>query len=977
MPTSTLKPGDERQDDKLNPGQIDYDRRFNDIANAEKSGNANSSSSLNSENTLSQKEGEGNGNNSWQNNFTNQGSSSTGKSTGKGILKGSLKKKGPLAAIIGVLGIGGISITMLFSPGLLIVQLKETMANKFNSQLSSMTVRSNKIMVNRLKDTATSGTCSVVNIRCKFSTMSKKQLSRLEKAGITALDKDGKPVSANKLGRARPAKLLVDGQEIDAKNLRKALKDNPGLRSSLNKVYNPKFSAFSDGVASKLNSKLKISKRNSLTGSNKEGGLDSKMKANVSGDDFGLRNDPNILPGENDGEYIDKESGRKLTESEINDRKARANQFDIEAKKKAELSKVGGKVAKSSVKGAFMTTALGAGAVDTICTGYQTIRAAGFAAKYIGMLQLSRYAMTFMTTADAIKAGDATPEQVEYLGNILTSVNSKGQSATDSYGYKYAAYGDVGGKPTFNKDTASEEEAILADETLRYTNGQLVPKNVLTDIITLIDTGKSTSAIDSTCGFVKSGWGQTILLGTAAIGIGVAIVSGGTSLGWGAVAQIGASASLAVAMALVAPKLVDMATGTLVTGSENGNEAGNAITSGMGAYNAQVSQARGLAPLTKEDAIAYQNLTNETIALYEESEKLESSHFDITNPNTFVGSFAAQIVPNLPRNTSSIVGSILGSFSSATTSLFNSFKTSAADAAEFSKCEDTDYQDMNLAADPFCNIQYGMNPTSLEIDPEEVVEYMVSGSHVDEMSGEPTSSDFKEFIKYCVDRENPIGGYSEGESGELAIGSACIEGNASNDNDKYTMFRLYLIDKSIIDGMDGEESTESTETPSTSVPDGTEAELAGMILSSGNVVDSTGQLKQIVDGSRTNVKSNILQIIASLSSTNKFRISSLKRDQALSVGAGSKSLHLLGGAVDISGATGVNGVTFGYSGHNAIVQSFIDSAAAALSAMPGRCEVGVPNQTYVNKTKAKISDGCYVFVDTGTAPHIHLGVSQS
>lgn len=100
----------------------------------------------------------------------------------------------------------------------------------------------------------------------------------------------------------------------------------------------------------------------------------------------------------------------------------------------------------------------------------------------------------------------------------------------------------------------------------------------------------------------------------------------------------------------------------------------------------------------------------------------------------------------------------------------------------------------------------------------------------------------------------------------------------------------------------------------------------------------------------------------------------MKRDSALSVGAGSKSLHLTGQAADISGSSGVDGVSFGYNGHNAKVQAFLDAAAAI---MPENCQIGVPNQAYVNATKKKAKASCIVFVDVGSAPHIHLGVGGS
>lgn len=1005
MPLSTLTPGNEKQDEKLNPGQGDYDSKFNNLANAENTGTFNDimsnegfpdsfgdelSSNDNSAAGIRNQESEGTKQIApWVDGTSEK---DVTKNAGKTTLKGVFKKKGPLVGILGILGIGGVGASILFSPAMLLVHMKETLTDKFNVQLSSLDVRSARVISNQLSDKATDGICSgALNVRCRFNSMSKRQMSRLDKAGIKAFDKNGTPLKANSLGRGRPASIEIDGKKLNASDLRKEMRRNPSLRSAYNRVYNPKFTAFSDSVSKKVNTKLKISKKNNLVGATDKEGLNKKLRSTVSGDDFSIKNDPNIKITE-DGEYIDESTDphTKLSKEEYEARKKSLSDFDAESNARKDASKMGSKLTKLSLKGALTSTALGAGAVDSVCTGYQMIRAAGFAAKYIGMLQLSRYAMTFMTTADAIKAGEATPEQVEYLGNILTSTNSEGKSATDSYGYKFAAYGETGGMPKISNAINSEEEAILADEVLRYTNGQLVDKNTLTDIIKLIDNGGgSTDSADKACGFVKSGWGQTILIGTAVLGVGVAVFTGGVSLGWGAALQATASISLSIAVVMLSPKLAEMATGTLVTGDENGNQAGNAIVSGMGGYNAQLAQGRGLAVLTKEDAVAYQNLTNETLALYSEADRVESSPFDITNKNTFVGSVASQLIAHAPRDIPSITNSVIKSLSSIPASIASKTTAKAASVDDFSKCNDTEYSDRNLAADPFCNLQYGMKPSSLNIDPNTVLDSLINGGHIDEVSGEPTSDRFKEFIEYCVDRESPIGGYREGESGDLegesgdlAYGYACVDGGGEDKetNDLYTNFRLYLIDKSIVDELDGTTPGDSSSQTATedgspvNLPDGTEPELSKIILDSGNVVDSTGQLSQIINGSRTNVSSDILRVIAGLSESNKFRISSMKRDAALGVGAGNRSLHLVGRAVDISGSTGVNGVSFGYSGHNQVVQDFINSA---VSAMPAGCQVGVPNQTYVNKVREKYGRKCIVFVDLGSAPHIHLAIGNS
>ncbi len=828
MPTSTFTPGDERQEEKLNPGQQDYDRRFNDIAKAEEQGTFNDAantydqtadSSQEDANAAKVRNNEASSapNPGWTNNVTD-GKPANGS---KFNLKSFVKKRGPIAAILSALGIGGFGLTVLFSPSMLLIHMKETLSEKFNDQLAVLDTRSGKIMAKKLTENLTSGVCEPIKIRCKYQTLSKREIARFNKAGIQALDKDGNPLSS----RGKAVKLKVGDVEYDAQSLQRELRRNPQLRSTFNRAYNPRFTSFTDKLAQKINSKLKISRKNTFEGLTTKEEMNKKLRATVNGEGASVGNPRVASAPDEEGNFPEldddgKPTGKVYTQAQLDD----LAKLDTETAAKKALLNSGDVVAKSTVKGALTVTAFGAGAVDSVCTGYRMIRAVGFAAKYIGMLQLTRYAYAFSNSADVVKAGDSTPEQAELWGNILTSANSQGKTATDSYGFKYAAYGDTAGKPSSNVTT--DEEAVIADETLRYTNGQLVSQGVMATIVNLIPSGGTTEAADQACDVVKSGWGQAAIIGTAVVGAVTAFFTAGASLSWGAAAQIGASAAIGVAMGMLMPKLVDMASGALVTGDENGNEAGNAIVSGTGAYNAQVSQGRGLAVLTKEDAVAYQNLNNETVALYNEAEKLEASPLDATNKNTFIGSFVSKFIPFVQKGDSlSPVTSVLGSFSAASTSILSNFTAKAATVEEFDQCDDPEYNNFNgqeLAADPFCNLRYGLDNTALGLDPETVLDYMVTNGHINEGNGEPESEIFKQYIENCVDRTNSIGGYTDPDDAgnDAAKGADCIQGNGGANEERNTYFRVYLVDKSVIDEMD-DEPLEAVETaPTGSAPGG-------------------------------------------------------------------------------------------------------------------------------------------------------------
>lgn len=98
---------------------------------------------------------------------------------------------------------------------------------------------------------------------------------------------------------------------------------------------------------------------------------------------------------------------------------------------------------------------------------------------------------------------------------------------------------------------------------------------------------------------------------------------------------------------------------------------------------------------------------------------------------------------------------------------------------------------------------------------------------------------------------------------------------------------------------------------------------------------------------------------------HSFLVTSTKRN-----GSEYASRHNTGAAID---SVNINGAYLSYSGYDEAVLRYLDDAVELLPHGEG-CQIGVPNQRYVNYVQKKAPD-CYVFVDIGTAPHIHLAVS--
>jgi murein DD-endopeptidase MepM/ murein hydrolase activator NlpD len=838
---------DDKKDERLDPysdsahrlyeqEKTGYDREFDDIEkNYDKTAdasqeNANIDTTKNI-NDVNNQEKEAGG---WKNNVT--GGNTAGKQNFNAQIKSFVRKKGPMGMILGLVLGGGGGLSLLFSPGALIVHFKEIMADKYNDQLAVMDIRTTALIKKKFEGTTTGFCTSKLSIGCKYNTMSNRQFKELEKSMAEVGGKVNKGTKSIIPNRNKIANIEFDGRPITASNFASELKTNPAFRAAMIKGYNPRLAAFADSIFSKLATKLGINKQKNITGDTEEarrksildsanGNKVAEIGAKVTSvEEDCVRGSEGCSDEGKKTVYKDATTGEVISKEVYDERISKSNVLAAEFAARKSLMDTGKVATKATLKGALTVTALGLGAVDSACTGYTLIRTVGFIAKYLGAVQLLRYAHVFMNIADSIKAGDATPEQVEDAGNILTSSNVIGQTATDSYGYKYAAYGDAPQMPrtddiqaesvdadgnSIQLSEAEKQKILLRDEITKYINGQLVSDNILATLIGTLGNNATTDTMDETCKFVKSGWGQTIIFSVAIVGAVVAFFSGGASIGWGTAAQVAVSVAIGVALAMLTPKLIDMATATMIDDDEltNGNRTGNAVASGMEAYNMQTAQARGLPALQEEDALAYKQLSEQTLAQYNEVDRLNRSPLDPTSSNTFLGSMVAHMLPYTTK-LSSLSSSITAMTNFTTSSLASIIpKASAQDAnAEFKVCNDRDYKDLNLATAPFCGLRYGMNAETLAIDPEVPLDYMLEHDYIDPDTGAPkdAGNDYAEYIKNCMDRNVSIGGFESEENTNK--GEECIQGYHTGDTEyKYTMFRLFYIDNSVNEGMENGE----------------------------------------------------------------------------------------------------------------------------------------------------------------------------
>ncbi|MBC7565064.1 hypothetical protein H7100_02450 [Candidatus Saccharibacteria bacterium] len=799
MPTKFSYQNDSDEDQRASPEQAakdlhsqeqqsGYDRDFDALTDPEhlkKNGvQGDKGASNNDSDAVRNAEDEG-GN--WDSSYGGKKSKS-GRTVTPMNVRAILKKRGPIG-LIALLGLGGgIFGTVLFSPGILLVQMKEAIVSRTNTQFTTMDARSTRILGAKVKELKTGICGSKITVKCRYATMSDKQVKAFKDAGI-----DVKSTKTSILGQAKPDSLEFGGKEINASNFDSEFKSNPEFRSALNKGYNPKFAGFTDSIWTRVAGRLGINKTKALP----DGDTAAKEKAlreqTKNGSKLAIPKDDGITCDDNGKCTKDGKDGKpqELTPEEAE--KARSVKKAVAAAAEEAAQEVGqeaaktiGEVAKGTVGSVARFVSI-TGAVDDACGAYSSVRALGYAAKTVRAVQLAHYAMVFLNAADQIKAGTFSSADGAYLGGILTNVaydavsGAKRKAAMDSFGMQYALYG-VGGK------SDSYVSQFMAGGGL---TGDLI---AVTDYINAV-LGKTPL---ETCRVFGN---PAVQFGSIAVGIGLMFVPGvNVALTAGNIIKGVAAASVQVGLLILPGLLKDVVAGT-VTDGIMGEDSGNAIAGGGGKIMSDLSASGGNGLLSVSDAIAYSETQNQALARYSEQDRLTADPLDVTNSNTFIGSIVSKLLP-YSLNVKDVGGSFgnIGSFIGAS---FGSLipKSSALSTEElrqsYTSCTDIDYRSFEIATDPMCNPIYGIPTEYLYKDPLQVADELINDKQIDEFTGAPIArSEYDSYVTNCSNRDRPIG--DVGVDFSQDDGKACII-----NSQKVANYALFSNDQRVQNGMDG------------------------------------------------------------------------------------------------------------------------------------------------------------------------------
>ena len=214
---------------------------------------------------------------------------STGKKKSPVTFKSLLKKRGPIAAIAGTLGLGGGIMGIFLSPATMLQNIMENFTQKNDSASIVKEVRMKKVMNKMIDAGDNAEICKNKKIRCKTGRLSNKALKKFKKSGLIPVDADGKEMDVK--GRGYPEKNpthwkiegVNDGKPIEASKLKDELlkKENRKIASKVygrTGLFNMRFRSWTGKHISGLYNKFELKRNSAISKIDKKLGIKERRE---------------------------------------------------------------------------------------------------------------------------------------------------------------------------------------------------------------------------------------------------------------------------------------------------------------------------------------------------------------------------------------------------------------------------------------------------------------------------------------------------------------------------------------------------------------------------------------------------------------------------------------------------------------------------------------------------------------------------
>lgn len=671
----------------------------------------------------------------------------------------SFKKIAPVIGLIGVLLIAGLAILMVSLPSLLINHFVQTFVDRYDTDQTSLEARSDVMLDNLFATTAPDSRYAEINKRRQAS---ENLIKNLESQGFRF------NIQNNQIKA-----VWFKDQPISKADFLTQLQNNVDINQATDLALMSKRTVFQDKVWQKNASNLGLSKAGFSTPktNNSQEIIDDYRKQEIDltkVNQSGLRFSTNI-PTTDDQQEVNTPS-TNIFKSLLDNLNYINQQADNLTKNNQAPYQQNFDNLKF-VENDFISN-------QSSCGAYQNSLFLQDYAKTAQASQQSKFALNLAIEADKIKVGIATPESTEYYGNRLTktftTVKKDGtvietKAATDSIGYKYAAFGDAL-EPNENAQRyilgSTPETARLIKATDQVScQGQSKPSwlgGFFANIANAFNSFRLNSS-DLSNYFDKNS-SRKITENT---------------------------------LAAMSNRHVDPDT--------SGEDFGNAAAAGFGAFLGRNAARGGNGVLTKQQAVAFLGQQDKYLAIKAKIDQKNLHPLDPSSKYTLVGSL---IYNNLPRlsKVASIANFGINLIQTAKISLAAISPISQANSAiktynSLSNCHDPMYLNLNkylengqeIAFDVFCNPVYGTPTNYLALSTEQVIEKLIASG--DLALADPNCSTncqlvkqagLADYEKNCVNRGNlPIGN----SEGELDDGASCLQ-----NSEHKALYAIYFID---------------------------------------------------------------------------------------------------------------------------------------------------------------------------------------
>lgn len=679
----------------------------------------------------------------------------TSKKGGKRDFKGMMKKRGPVAAIGGIL----IAVVGLMNgaQSLMPVAIEEMIIEKFNSIGISSTMASDNFLNTQLNQgvlTHSEKRGEVVNgVQTNLFAFSEYQVQQFAAQGIQVIsniDYNGIGVTVLLYKSGGKYKAVV-GSDYLGKILDSAIISAAGISAddfagqvavkdafndsafktpytTASKGWRGGSSGWFDQIMSNITeAKLSIDRNRwsryiaksikSVTDEFKK--VASSVAKNTSTSATSAIRSDEVKVGDGDNDYETQITSGDPGTSFTDENGTTHTVSNGELSGNSTLSEINSVLNSKAVKAA-------SAAADGLCAILEGVMSIYTVVSAYQNLQFLNLISGYLEAVDKMKAGDGNASPVHEYGINLTTAASTTTTGTDGNTYvvegreSKTAMDSSGMSWLFGKNNSISKN----DPSVQNVNFE----SIMSNLSFLTSDIKNTAAVYEACGYVKAA--------TAAVSLASTIVSFIPIIGQGIKAiEITAKGVAKAAIKVIAitafhifiPIAAKKVANLLIKDAATewfGEDLGNALVSGANKYLGGNGSSGGQGPGDKNKVLSYLNAQDTVIAEEAKYQRSVRSPFDITSHYTFLGSLAYSIIP-FAYSSGGIMSRLADISSTVSNSVIAMLPTASAidnQSALTSNGECALLDSVDMVGDAFCNIYVITDVSTMGIAAEDVVE---------------------------------------------------------------------------------------------------------------------------------------------------------------------------------------------------------------------------------------------------------------